>query len=173
VIEILILGVLRNGPVHGYELKRRVQRPTLRPLSNNSLYPLLKRFEERGAVTHRAESAPGRPARKVYAITEAGHALFHELITTLTPDEAGRDEDFLLRVGFFDEMSQAERLAVLAARDAALEEQMAQAAALVASVRDPAGWRARSMRHLLDRLERDRAFVAELVALSQDDEVAR
>jgi DNA-binding PadR family transcriptional regulator len=109
VIEILILGVLRNGPVHGYELKRRVQRPTLRPLSNNSLYPLLKRFEERGAVTHRSESAPGRPARKVYAITEAGHALFHELITTLTPDEAGQDEDFLLRVGFFDEMSRWRR----------------------------------------------------------------
>ena len=173
MIDILILGVLRNGPVHGYELKRRVQRPTLRPLSNNSLYPLLRRFEERGAVTKQVETTEGRPARNTYAITAAGRELFHELITTLTADEAGQDEDFLLRVGFFAEMTVAERLGVLSARDAALEEQMAQATELLASVQDPAGWRTRSMRHLLDRLARDRAFVAELVELAGRDGAAR
>ncbi|NUU18732.1 helix-turn-helix transcriptional regulator [Cellulomonas humilata] len=173
MIDILILGVLRNGPVHGYELKRRVQRPTLRPLSNNSLYPLLRRFEERGAVTKQVETTEGRPARNTYAITAAGHALFHELITTLSADEAGQDEEFLLRVGFFDEMTPAERLAVLGARDAALEEQLARATQLLASVQDPAGWRARSMGHLLDRLARDRAFVADLAEVSGRDSDAR
>ncbi len=29
VLEIFVLSVLRRGPVHGYELKRRVQRPSL------------------------------------------------------------------------------------------------------------------------------------------------
>jgi len=62
---------------------------------------------------------------------------------------------------------------VLSARDAALEEQMAQATELLASVQDPAGWRTRSMRHLLDRLARDRAFVAELVELAGRDGAAR
>lgn len=169
MIDILILGVLRNGPVHGYELKQRVQRPTLRPLSNNSLYPLLRRFEERGAVTKQVQTTQGRPARNTYAITAAGHALFHELITTLTPDEAGREEDFLLRVGFFAEMTSSERLGVLSARDAALGEQIAQATQLLAQVRDPEGWRSRSMRHLLDRLARDRDFVAELVEVVRRD----
>lgn len=169
MIDILILGVLRNGPVHGYELKQRVQRPTLRPLSNNSLYPLLRRFEERGAVTKQVQTTQGRPARNTYAITAAGHALFHELITTLPPDEAGREEDFLLRVGFFAEMTSSERLGVLSARDAALEEQIAQATLLLAQVRDPEGWRSRSMRHLLDRLARDREFVAELVEVVRRD----
>jgi DNA-binding PadR family transcriptional regulator len=172
MIDILILGVLRNGPVHGYELKRRVQRPTLRPLSNNSLYPLLRRFEERGAVTKQVETTEGRPARNTYAITPVGHALFHELVTTLSPDQAGRDEDFLLRLGFFDEMTSDERLGLLSARDAALEEQMTQATQLLAAVKDPAGWRTRSMRHLLDRLARDRAFVAELVDAVRDDTAA-
>lgn len=166
MIDILILGVLRNGPMHGYELKRRVQRPTLRPLSNNSLYPLLRRFEERGAVTKEIQTTAGYPARNTYAITAAGRALFHERISTLTPEEAGRDEDFLLRVGFFAEMTPAERRELLGARDAALQEQLAQATALVAHVRDPEGWRALSMRHLIDRLGRDRAFVAELVAVA-------
>lgn len=169
MIDILVLGVLRHGPVHGYELKRRVQRPTLRPLSNNSLYPLLRRFEERGAVTKQVETAHGRPARNTYALTAAGHELFHELVTTMTPDQAGRDEDFLLRVGFFAEMTTDERLGVLSARDAALEEQMAQATELLAQVRDPDGWRARSMHHLLDQLARNRAFVAELVEVVARD----
>lgn len=172
VIDLLILGVLRNGPVHGYELKQRVQRPTLRPLSNNSLYPLLRRLEERGAVTKQVETTQGRPARNTYALTPAGHGLFHELVTTLSADQAGRDEDFLLRLGFFDEMTADERLGLLTARDAALEEQMAQATRLLAAVRDPAGWRTRSMRHLLDRLARDRAFVAELVDAVHDDSAA-
>lgn len=170
MIDILILGVLRNGPVHGYELKQRVQRPTLRPLSNNSLYPLLRRFEEQGVVTKEVQTAPGRPARNTYAITAAGHALFHELVTTFDGDEAGHDEEFLLRLGFFAEMTRAERLAVLSARDAALEEQAAQATRLLASTHDPAGWRERSMRHLLDRLARDRDFVAELVGLVDPDD---
>ena len=169
MIDILILGVLRNGAVHGYELKRRVQRPTLRPLSNNSLYPLLRRFEEGGAVTKQVETSEGKPPRNVYAITAAGRALFHELITTLTPEQAGNDEDFLLRVGFFAEMTPAERLGLLAARDAALEEQMAQATDLLAHVQDPAGWRTLSMRHLLDRLERDRAFVGQLAEVARRD----
>ena len=173
MIDLLILGVLRNGPVHGYELKRRVQRPTLRPLSNNSLYPSLRRFEAAGAVTKQVETTEGRPPRNVYAITAHGHALFHELITTLTPDEAGRDEEFLLRVGFFAEMSVAERVALLDARDVALEEQEGQAAALLAQVADPAGWRALSMGHLLDRLARDRAFVATLRTAAATDAGAR
>jgi len=169
MIDILVLGVLRNGPVHGYELKQRVQRPTLRPLSNNSLYPLLRRFEETGAVTKQVQTTHGRPARNIYAITAAGQEQFHELITTLTPDQAGRDEEFLLRVGFFAEMTSSEQLGLLSARGSALEEQMSQTTVLVASVRDPEGWRTRSMQHLLDRLARDRAFVTELVELVRRD----
>ncbi|WP_158274472.1 PadR family transcriptional regulator [Cellulomonas sp. WB94] len=162
MIDILVLAVLRNGPAHGYELKRRVERPTLRPLSNNSLYPLLRRFEESGAVTKEVQTTEGRPARNTYAITAQGHVLFHQLITTLAPDQAARDEDFLVRVGFFAEMSADERAGLLAARDAALDVLMERATALLGQVQDPAGWRHRSMGYLLDRLARDRAFVAEL-----------
>lgn len=172
MINILILGVLRNGPVHGYELKRRVQRPTLRPLSNNSLYPVLRRFEEQGAVTKTVEVAEGRPARNTYAITLRGVAYFHELISTLSHDEAGQEEEFLLRLGFFAEMSTDERLTLLAVRDSALEEQIAAATHLLAGVNDVQGWRARSMHHLIGRLERDREFVAELVEVVHRDGAA-
>ncbi|HEY3437852.1 MAG TPA: PadR family transcriptional regulator [Actinotalea sp.] len=162
MIDVLILGVLRNGPVHGYELKRRVERPALRPLSNNSLYPLLRRFEQAGAVTKRVEPTEGRPPRNIYELTDEGQALFHRLITTLTPEQAAQDESFLLRVGYFADMSAPERTTLLDARDAALASQEAQARELLASVNDQQGWRTVTMAHLLQRLAHDRAFVSEL-----------
>ncbi len=167
MLDILILGVLRRGPVHGYELKHRVQRPTLRTLSNNSLYPLLRRFETAGAVTKQVQTTEGRPPRHMYAITAAGRALFHELITTLGPEEAGEDEAFLVRVGFFAEVTLTERAGVLLARDTALADQQAQAQELLDAWPGAGGWRPLAMRHLLDRLAHDRAFVADLLERSE------
>jgi len=84
-LDIFLLSILRAGPGHGYELKRRVQRPTLTPLSNNSLYPALRRFELAGAVTKRVETSEGRPARNVFAITDSGREVFRDLVSTLPP----------------------------------------------------------------------------------------
>jgi DNA-binding PadR family transcriptional regulator len=86
VLEILILSSLRKGPMHGYELKRQVQRPTFTRLGNSSLYPALRRFEQSGALTQHVEEQDGKPSRKVYTITEDGLAEFHELIATLPPN---------------------------------------------------------------------------------------
>ena len=52
VIELAILGVLKESELHGYELKKRL-REVLGPLSSvsfGSLYPALARLEASGAV---------------------------------------------------------------------------------------------------------------------------
>ena len=126
-LEIVLLSNLRAGPVHGYELKRRVQRPLAAALSNNSLYPILTRLEREGAVTHETREAEGRPPRKVYALTLVGRERLRAAITVLPDDLADDEEEFLLRVGFFAELTVAQRLGVVAARDAALERGLAQA----------------------------------------------
>src|ERR1700712_756760 len=105
VVEIFALSILRSGPVHGYELKRRVQRPSLTPLSNNSLYPMLRRFEADGLVTKTIEEHDGRPSRKVYAITDAGRERLRSLLSSLPPELASSDEEFLVRVSFFPEIA--------------------------------------------------------------------
>jgi DNA-binding PadR family transcriptional regulator len=172
-LDIIILSVLRGGPVHGYELKRRVQRPTLTPLSNNSLYPALRRFEEAGAVVKRVETIEGRPPRNVFAMTERGHELFRELIATLPADVAGKDEEFLARLSFFAELTAAERHGILDARAAALAAQADQLESLVEQMNDPepGAWRTEATRHLLDRIRRERAWVADLA--QKADENAR
>ena len=157
-LDILILSVLRGGAMHGYELKRQVQRPTSAPLSNNSLYPYLKRFEELGAVTATVEVQEARPARRIYALTDAGRELFHELVSTLPADRAGDEEEFLVRLSFFHEIDSAARKAILAARVEALDARIAQVAALADG--DPVPeWRGVALAHLLERLQDERSWV--------------
>jgi DNA-binding PadR family transcriptional regulator len=163
-LDIFILSVLRAEPVHGYELKRRVQRPSLTALSNNSLYPILRRFEEAGAVTVTVEEQDGKPARKVYAITDVGRQLLTNLISVLPPELAANEEEFLLRLGFFSEILPEQRAAILDARGAALDASASQVRELVHAddTSEKWHWRNLAMAHLLARIETERRFLADL-----------
>lgn len=168
-LDIIVLSVLRAGPVHGYELKRRAQRPTLATLSNNSLYPLLRRFEEAGAVTRTLEEQPGRPSRKVYAITDAGRELLTTLVRALPPELAGNEEEFLVRLSFFDEITPADRQAILAARAAVLSTGAVQVRALLgdAAAASRPAWRDAAMRRRLEQLEGELAWIDQLQKKAQ------
>ena len=50
--ELAVLSVLEDGPLHGYELARRIEQQTRGALRFTlaSLYPLLYRMEKRGWV---------------------------------------------------------------------------------------------------------------------------
>ena len=47
-LDIVILSHLQRGPVHGYELKRKVSETTAYALHNNTLYPALRRMQADG-----------------------------------------------------------------------------------------------------------------------------
>jgi DNA-binding PadR family transcriptional regulator len=164
VVEIFVLSILRTGPIHGYELKRRVQRPSLTPLSNNSLYPLLRRFESDGLVTKSIEVQDGKPSRKVYSITDAGRDRLRSLLNSLPPDLAASDEEFLVRLSFFHEIPEQNRRAILAARSAVLDAASAQVTELLAdsdhsSKRE---WRDLAMRRVLETTDSERRWIATL-----------
>src|SRR5215470_5482414 len=130
-VEVLILSHLAKEPSHGYELRRRVEATTGFGLHNNSLYPALRRFEDAGAVTKTAEPQKrGRPPRLVYAITDVGRELLHDMLAELPADQAGDEAEFLARVGQFELLTPAERCAVLDARLAALADRAVHLAGL-------------------------------------------
>jgi DNA-binding PadR family transcriptional regulator len=161
-LDLILLSVLRAGPAHGYELKRKVQRPTFARLSNNSLYPHLRRFEQLGAVTSSVEEQDGRPARRIYAITDAGRRLFTKLVSTLPRELAGSDEEFLVRLSFFGETEVPARKAILAARAEVLAERVAQVQSLKDESIEMPEWRAIAMNHLLDQLHGELDWIAAL-----------
>lgn len=120
-IDLLLLANILDEPCHGYELRRRVEQGTGYALSNNSLYPALRRFTEAGAVTRTKQPQEGRPPRHVYELTDVGRELLHDMLADLPAELAGDEPEFMSRLAFFDWLTTEERLRVLEARRAALE----------------------------------------------------
>jgi DNA-binding PadR family transcriptional regulator len=75
-IEYALLGFLHGGPLHGYEIHRRLaDRAGLGRvwrLKQSHLYALLDRLESEGLIESRREPQATRPTRRVFALTEAG-----------------------------------------------------------------------------------------------------
>jgi DNA-binding PadR family transcriptional regulator len=133
-VEIVMLANLVREPAHGYELRQRVEKDLGTTLSNNSLYPTLRRFTEAGAVTRTPQAQRGRPTRHVYEITDVGVEMLHDMLAELPDDLAADQAEFMARLAHFDRLTIAERLAVLDARGRALLARAARTDELVATV---------------------------------------
>ena len=80
--ELLFLGLLKEGPKHGYEIKKQL-REFLSPLigiESKSIYYPLKILEEKGFLIKRAAKAGKRPQRFIYELTPKGQVRFSELL---------------------------------------------------------------------------------------------
>ncbi len=64
VLEFAVLGLLHESPMHGYELRKRLNATlgAFRAFSYGSLYPCLKTLLAAGLVTEQAAAAGGPPA---------------------------------------------------------------------------------------------------------------
>ncbi len=117
-VDILILAYLSARPQHGYEIKRNVEQVlgTEFSLNNGVLYPTLRRFEEMGAIEREVERQHGKPDRHIYHLTALGGEILHDLLCEFPPEVARNDNEFFVRVSFFDELEPQERSPILAAR---------------------------------------------------------
>jgi DNA-binding PadR family transcriptional regulator len=180
VLEMAVLGLLKEQDMHGYELKKRLSDVfgVSSAVSFGSLYPALARLEAAGAVrvvsTDKGQASPStEPAtlatserrvgrrRKVYGITSLGAQVFEELLA----DSQGSGEDersFNLRLAFARYLPPEGRLGLLEQRRAVLGARLAQAAARVRARRDD-----RYMRILAERqqdaLSRDVSWLDDLI----------
>jgi transcriptional regulator len=73
-LEALILGVLGEGALHGYEIAKRIRAVSEETLKvgEGRLYPALHKLEESGMIVAEWVQQEGKPARKVYALTPKG-----------------------------------------------------------------------------------------------------
>jgi transcriptional regulator len=74
MLELAILGLLKEQPLHGYELKKRLGETlgSLWGISYGSLYPALRRLEDRGWVTSEWGLSENNRRARFYTITAAG-----------------------------------------------------------------------------------------------------
>jgi PadR family transcriptional regulator AphA len=79
-IELALLGYLRPGPMHGYQIYQQLCNPAglgrVWYLKQAQLYALLGKLEEAGFITSSIQQQATRPARRVFRLTTAGQAAF-------------------------------------------------------------------------------------------------
>ena len=97
--QYVILGLLSIGPQSGYDVKQTVDRALSHFWSEGygSIYPILKRLEEKGLAVSQLEVQDGKPDRKVYEITDAGRSELRNWLAQPVEPPAVRNE-MLLRL---------------------------------------------------------------------------
>ncbi|MBC7372879.1 MAG: PadR family transcriptional regulator [Frankiales bacterium] len=132
VLELAVLGLLNESPLHGYELRQRLKATlgTFRAFSYGSLYPSLKRMkasgwitEDEGDATTVAGAPPltGRRGKVVYKLTADGKERLADLLAEAGPS-AWEDETFGVHFAFFGQTDPAVRVRILEGRRSRLEE---------------------------------------------------
>jgi DNA-binding PadR family transcriptional regulator len=196
VLELAILGLLKEQPLHGYELKKRLGDTlgSLWGISYGSLYPALRRLERDGAIEivepdsvavrmpstgsldgDLAAARLRRPAkvtrrtRKAYRITDHGEVRLSELLRD--DDPSGDDErTFAVKLAFCGHLDPAARLEILERRRAALTDRLQRAR------RSTPGRGDRYSRSLFEHrtqsTERDLEWVEALIAAEGRDEAS-
>ena len=181
MLELAILGLLKDQPMHGYRLKKSLESlgAAWQP-SFGSLYPALRRLEKTGAVekvmveerrsrkTRRGSDKPDRTRRrKVYRITDTGESAFRDLLE----GEQGAHEEraFSLKLAFCRYMPPEDRLGLLERRRAHLTERLAQfRSQMKQSMRETKErmdtYTLSLMRHGLDSTESDIRWLDDLIA---------
>lgn len=81
---LLLLGVLMTQSRHGYQINEFIERQLcdVVTMKKPTAYALLDRLAGDGYISVHVEQEGNRPQRKVYTITDAGRALFNELLKT-------------------------------------------------------------------------------------------
>ena len=165
VLELAVLGLLKETPMSGYELKKQltVKLGAFWRVSFGSLYPCLKRLAAEGALD--VEEA-GYTSRKkhVYRLTEHGNQLFQELLESTELADLEQDR-FRLRLVFFRYMRPEARLDQLERRRGYLQVRLADLRASLRTARDRMdAYTLELMDHGLDEREREIAWLDRLIA---------
>ncbi len=179
VLELAILGMLQDSPMHGYELRKRLNGVlgTFRAISYGSLYPALRDLLDRGLIVEAGAadaSAPvlsGRRAKIVYELTADGKERFAELVTQTGP-ESWEDEAFGVHLAFFGHTPADVRMRILQGRRSRMEERRSNLQASLARGRERLdNYTLALQRHGLEGVEREVRWLNELIA--GEDQVRR
>ena len=179
MLELPVLGLLKERAMHGYELRKQLG-AMLGPLwqvSWGSLYPTLRRLAKSGAVAKvEVEARPRNPRaatrsatvgtgrkKTEYRITPLGEQMFTEMLSETAA--AVDAEHFTLKLAFFRYLQPETRLALLERRRAYLLEKLAQFKTNLRDYKERIDSYSLSLqRHGMAATESDIAWIDELIS---------
>ncbi len=176
VLEFAVLGLLHESPMHGYELRKRLNAllGTFRAFSYGSLYPCLKHLLRADLITEdstadQQPAAPGKRSKIVYKLTAEGKEHFQSLLGECGPS-AWEDENFGVHFAFFARTDAATRLRILEGRRTRLEERLDVFRSALTRTRERVdAYTLELQRHGLESVEREVRWLNELIDTERQD----
>ncbi len=180
VLELAVLGLLHDTPMHGYELRKRLNAILGwgRTLSYGSLYPCLKQMLAAGLITEdplatgamiagatadRPAARAGRRGKIVYKLTPDGKEQFQQLLDDAGP-ASWEDETFGVHLAFFGQTDREARMRILEGRRHRLEERRDGAKTAIQRARERLDeYTLELQRHGLESVEREVRWLTELI----------
>jgi DNA-binding PadR family transcriptional regulator len=171
VLELAVLGLLHETPMHGYELRKRLNSVlgAFRAFGYGSLYPCLKELLRQGLIAEEvppaaAKSLGGRRSKIVYRLTAEGKERLQELLGQAGPS-AWEDDGFGVHFAFFGLTRADIRMRILEGRRSRLEERVDGFRAAMSRTRQRVdSYTLELQRHGLESVEREVRWLNELIA---------
>ncbi len=101
-LQYIILGLLDQRPQTGYDLTKAFDNEIgeFWQAQHSQIYPLLKRLEETGDITHEVTMTGEKLAKKQYQLTPAGHEKLVTWIGEPSPELTALKDEFILKLYF-------------------------------------------------------------------------
>jgi DNA-binding PadR family transcriptional regulator len=178
LLEFAVLGLLHESPMHGYELRKRLNAAlgVFRALSYGTLYPCLRGLLDVGLIadasgadaTGASGTSGSRRARIVYELTAEGKEHFQDLVRQAGP-ASWEDDTFDVHFAFFARTETEVRLRILEGRRSRLEERLETLRTAAAKNRERMdSYTAALQQHGEDAAEREVRWLNELITAERN-----
>ncbi len=185
VLELAVLGLLHETPMHGYELRKRLNAllGAFRAFGYGTLYPCLKDLLAQGLIaedqpespagpTGQARQRAGRRSKIVYRLTADGKERLQDLLAESGP-AAWEDDGFGVHFAFFGKTRADIRLRILEGRRSKLEERLDGVRKAMARTGERLDTYTLELhRHGLESVEREVRWLNELIASERESGTA-
>ena len=177
MLELAVLGVLHDAPMHGYELRKRLTGllGAFRAYSFGSLYPTLRRLQRSGFIVEdnspavvedlreRRGAGWAYRSRRVYRLTADGKERFATLLADAGP-QTWDDHGFGVHLAFFSRTPAEVRMRILEGRRRRVEERREGLRAALARAGEQIDRYTRELHRLgLESSEREVRWLNELI----------
>ena len=165
MIEMAVLGLLKERAMHGYELKKELAAHLGQfwQVSYGSLYPAIRRLELCGAVERVYPKGEVGRRKNIYRVTALGEDMFAEALDDFS--SVSDDTRFRLKLAFFRYLKPESRVELLERRRAYLTEKLAQIRAQLRTYRERIdAYAYRLMEHGVDTTAADILWIEGLIA---------
>lgn len=178
MLELAVLGLLHDSPMHGYELRKRLTGllGAFRAFSFGSLYPTLRRLQRTGFIVEEYDDTDaddqrggrgktwGRRGRRVYKLTADGKERFTTLLADAGP-QTWDDHRFGVHLVFFSRTPAEVRMRILEGRRRRVEERREGLRSALARAGDQIDRYTLELHRMgLDTTEREVRWLNELIA---------